>query len=146
MTKDMVTQLLQGLETRLKQQLMSANVLSTELERRVQESPVIESNDRDRQELVEELRHQQDSNNFLRKTCEEALKRTVSERTGQHIRDVRATDHGVALAGFVNAPQSQEVKHQDIAGISADGHSMSFAGVVNGVDFAALAAAMRTSP
>jgi hypothetical protein len=34
--------------------------------------------------------------------CEEALSRTVDERTGQKIKGVKATNYSAAVAGFIN--------------------------------------------
>jgi hypothetical protein len=78
-----------------------------------------------RQELLQEIRQQQASNNALRKMCEEALSRTVYERTGQKIKGVKATDDSSALAGFVNTSGGESKIDQDISDITA--HNRSFA-------------------
>jgi hypothetical protein len=79
-----------GIECSLQQLSVGA---STELSKESEQS---------RQELLEEIRKQQASNDTFRKMCEEALSRTVYERTGQEIKGVKATNYSSSWTGFIN--------------------------------------------
>lgn len=92
----------------------------------------------DKQDLIHELGRQRATIDAFQGICEKALKTVVFERTGQTIRDVKATDNSVALTGFVNAEGEETRIEQDISQIAADGRSIAVSGVVNNVDFTAL--------
>ena len=88
-----------------------------------------------RQELLQEIQEQKASNDSFRRMCEEALSRTVYERTGQKIKGVRATDDSAALAGFVNITGEGLKIDQDISDVTADKRSFAAAGVIMNMDF-----------
>ena len=67
--------------------------------------------------------------------CEEALSKTVYERTGQKIKAVRATNNSSALAGFINISEEESKIDQDISDITADNRSFAAAGVIKNLDF-----------
>ena len=66
--------------------------------------------------------------------CKEALSRTVYKRTGQKIKGIRATNDGVALAGFINTSGEELNINQDISDINADNRGFIIVGVVKNVD------------
>lgn len=88
-----------------------------------------------RQELLQEIQKQKASNDSFRRICEEALSRTIYERTGQKIKGVRATDDSAALAGFVNITGEGLKINQDISDVTADKRSFAAAGVIMNIDF-----------
>ena len=88
-----------------------------------------------RQELLSEMRQQQTSNETFRKVCEEALSRTVQERTGQKIKGVKAINHSSALAGFINVSGEQVRIDQDISDVIAENRSFAGAGVIENLNF-----------
>jgi hypothetical protein len=57
-----------------------------------------EESEQSKQELLQELKRQKVASTALRDMCEEALSRTVYERTWQKIKGIKATNDGVALA------------------------------------------------
>ena len=65
---------------------------------------------------------------------EEALSRTVYERTGQMIRGVKATNNSSALTGFINTSGEELKIDQDISDVTADNWSVAVAGVIKNVD------------
>jgi hypothetical protein len=67
--------------------------------------------------------------------CEEALSRTVYERTGQKIKGVKATNYSSALAGFINTSGEESKINQDISDVTADNRSFAVAGVMKNLDF-----------
>jgi hypothetical protein len=93
-----------------------------------------EESDQSRRELLQELEKQQLASTILRDTCEEALMRTVYQRTGQKIKGVKATNDGVALTGFINMPEQGANMNQDISDISADNRGFVIAGIANAID------------
>jgi hypothetical protein len=94
-----------------------------------------EESERSRQELLQEMRQQKASNDAFRRICEEALSRTVYERTGQKIKDVKVTNYSAALTGFINTSGEEFKIDQDISGVTADNWSIATAGVIKNVDF-----------
>lgn len=88
-----------------------------------------------RQELLHELKRQQAANTLFQEMCEEALSRTVFERTGQKIKGVKATRDSTALAGFINASGEELKINQDILDVTADNRSFAAAGVIKNVNF-----------
>src|SRR5947209_15997243 len=111
-------------ETVLQQQSARADGQRTEIESSLQQLSVrdgtrlSEESEQSRQELLQEIRQQQASNDALRKMCEEALSRTVYERTGQKIKAVKATNNSSALAGFINTSGEESKIDQDISDIT----------------------------
>lgn len=94
-----------------------------------------EESEQSKQELLRELERQQASSTALRDMCKEALSRTVYERTGQKIKGIRATNDGVALAGFINTSGEELNMNQDISDISADNKGFVVVGVAKNIDF-----------
>jgi hypothetical protein len=101
----------------------------------VSSTPLSEEAELSRQELLQEIQKQKASNDSFRRMCEEALSRTVFERTGQKIKGVRATDDSSALAGFVNITGEGLKIDQDISDVTADRRSFAAAGVIMNMDF-----------
>jgi vacuolar-type H+-ATPase subunit E/Vma4 len=94
-----------------------------------------EESEQSRQELLQELKRQQAANTVFREMCEEALSRTVFERTGQKIKGIKATQDSSALAGFINASGEELKINQDISDVTADNRSFAAAGVIKNLDF-----------
>jgi hypothetical protein len=67
--------------------------------------------------------------------CQEALLKTVYERTGQNIRGVKATNYSSALTGFINTSGEELKIDQDISDVTADHWSVAVAGVIKNLDF-----------
>ena len=67
--------------------------------------------------------------------CEEALSRTVYERTGQKIKGVQATSYSFALAGFINTLGEESKIDQDISDVTADNQSFTAGGVIKNLNF-----------
>jgi hypothetical protein len=87
-----------------------------------------EESEQSKQELLQELEQQQASNIRLQEICEEALSTTVYKRTGQKIKDVKATNESSAVAGFINTSGDELKITQDISGVTADNKSFAAAG------------------
>lgn len=144
MIKELGDQMLVHLETILSKKLTEANEDRKAIVR--YEAEALASSDvEDNQDLIYELGRQRATIDAFQGICEKALKTVVFERTGQTIRDFRATNNSVALTGFVNAEGEETHIEQDISQIAADGHSIAVAGVVNNVDFTALYSHMHQS-
>ncbi|RSL90927.1 hypothetical protein CEP51_000480 [Fusarium floridanum] len=142
MIKELGDQMLGHLETLLTKKFAEANEDRKAMVR--YEAEALTSIDvEDKHDLIRELGQQRAMINAYQGLCEKALKIVVFERTGQTIRDVKATDNSVALTGFVNAEGEEMRIEQDISQIAADGRSIAVAGVVNNVDFAALYSHMQ---
>ncbi|RMJ17206.1 hypothetical protein CDV36_003147 [Fusarium kuroshium] len=142
MIKELGDQMLGHLETLLTKKFAEANEDRKAMVR--YEAEALTSIDvEDKHDLIRELGQQRAMINAYQGLCEKALKTVVFERTGQTIRDVKATDNSVALTGFVNAEGEEMRIEQDISQIAADGCSIAVAGVVNNVDFAALYSHMQ---
>ncbi|KAH7014041.1 hypothetical protein B0J12DRAFT_790806 [Macrophomina phaseolina] len=88
-----------------------------------------------RQELLEELKNQQAANAALKQICEEVRSKTKSERTGQTIKDVKATRDSLIAVGFMNTSAKESgVEKQYIKGVTADHGSKTLAGVAKDVN------------
>jgi hypothetical protein len=137
-------QMLGHLETLLSKKLAEAKEDRKAIVR--YEAEALASSDvEDKQDLIHELGRQRATIDAFQGICEKALKTVVFERTGQTIRDVKATDNSVTLTGFVNAEGKEIHIEQDISQIAADGRSIAVAGVVNNVGFTALYSQMQQS-
>ncbi|EEU36620.1 uncharacterized protein NECHADRAFT_97213 [Fusarium vanettenii 77-13-4] len=142
MIKELGDQMLGHLETLLSKKLAETNEDRKAIVR--YEAEALESSGvGDKQDLIRELGQQRATIDAVQGICEKALKTVVSERTGQTIRDVKATDNSMALTGLVNAEEEEIRIEQDISQIAADGRSIAVAGVVNNVDFTALYSQMQ---
>jgi hypothetical protein len=139
--KEMKDMMLQQNETVLQRETERAASETVEIERSLQQLSVgastelSEESEQSRQELLKEIRKQQASNDTFRKMCEEALSRTVYERTGQKITGVKATNYSSALAGFINTSGEESKINQDISGVIADNWSVAVIGVIKNLDF-----------
>ena len=87
-----------------------------------------------RQELVQEIRQQQASNETFRKICEEILSRTVYDCTGQKIKGIKASEDSTAVAGFINTSGEELKIEQDIC-VTADKRSFAGADVIKNMNF-----------
>ena len=56
-----------------------------------------EETEQSKQELVQEIRQQQASNETFRKICEEILSRTIYECTGQKIKGIKASEDSTSV-------------------------------------------------
>ena len=142
MIKELGDQMLGHLEALLTKKLAKANEDHKAIVRYEAEAMAL-SDIEDKQDLIREFGQQRATIDAFQGICEKALKAVVFERTGQTIRDVKATDNSVALTGFVNAEGEETRVEQDISQIAADGRSIAVAGVVNNVDFTALHSQMQ---
>jgi hypothetical protein len=139
--KEMKNMMLKQNETVLQQEMTRADGERTEIESTLQQLSVgdstrlSEESEQSKQELLQEIRQQQASNDAFRKTCEEALSRTVYERTGQKIKGVKATNNSSAFAGFINTSGEESKIDQDISDITADNRSFAAAGVIKNLNF-----------
>jgi hypothetical protein len=139
--RDVKDSMLQQNEAILQQEIAQAKSQTMEIERSLQQLSVSvnielsKESEQGRQELIQEIRRQQASNNTLRKMCDEALSRTAYERKGQKIKGVKATNHSLALTGFINTSGEESRIDQDISDVTADNWSVSVAGVIKNVDF-----------
>lgn len=94
-----------------------------------------EESERSRQELFYVMQQQKTSNDTLQKMCEEALSRTVYERTGQKIKGVKATNNSAAPTGtFISSGEDPKID-QDISDVTADNWSFAPVGYFKGMDF-----------
>jgi hypothetical protein len=81
------------------------------------------------QELLHELKRQKDANVILGETV---------TRAKQSIKNVKATNQGVVLTGFINAPEQASKTDQDISNIEADNKGFVIAGTANNIDISSL--------
>jgi hypothetical protein len=140
--KDMMLKYHEGV---VRQQITQANTETAEVQRSMQQltarsgelSLVLQDqeSEQSRQKVLQELGQQQVAINILKEICEEALSRTVFERTGQKIKGVKATNNSSALAGFINTSGEESRIDQDISDITADNWSIAAAGVIKNMDF-----------
>ena len=136
--KEMKDMMLLQNEAALQQEIARADGQQTAIESSLQQLSVgggtqlSEESEQSRQELLQEIRQQQVSNDTFRKMCEEALSRTVYERTGQKI---KATNYSTAVTGFINTSGEELNIAQDISDVTADNWSVAVAGVIKDVDF-----------
>ena len=126
--KEMKDMMLQQNENVLQKEIARVDGQGTEMK-------TFQELEQNRQELLREIRQQQASNDTLRKICEDAISRTINERTGQKIKGVKATDHSSALAGFINTSGEELRVDQDISDVNAHNKSFAGAGVIKGLDF-----------
>jgi len=140
LAKEQKDSILEATEADLEQELTRAGKEMVEIEQSLQRFTVGGSTERDeeseqsKKELLRELERQQAASTALRNMCEEALSRTVYQRTGQKIKGVKATNDGIALAGFINVPGEELNISQDISDVSADNRGFVIVGVANNVD------------
>ena len=139
--------MLQQNEAIVQQQIVRADTETAQIERSMQQlassrggelSSVPQQtseSEQSRQELLQELERQQAANNAFKAMCEEALSKTVYERTGQKIKGVKATNNSSAITGFMNTSGEESRIEQDISDVSADNWSIAVAGVIKNVDF-----------
>jgi hypothetical protein len=145
--KEIKDMMLQQNEAVVQQQIIRADTETAQIERSMQQlassrggelSSVPQQtseSEQSRQELLQELERQQAANNAFKAMCEEALSKTVYERTGQKIKGVKATNNSSAITGFINTSGEEERIEQDISDIGADNWSIAVAGVIKNVDF-----------
>ncbi|KAF2686546.1 hypothetical protein K458DRAFT_476409 [Lentithecium fluviatile CBS 122367] len=145
--KEMKDIMLQQNEVVVRQQITQADTETAEIDRNVQQlamsrsselsrvSQQTEESEQSRQELLQELGRQQAANNALKEMCEEALSKTIYQRTGQKIKGVKATNHSSAFTGFINTSGEDLGVDQDITDVSADNWSVAVAGVIKNLDF-----------
>jgi hypothetical protein len=142
--KEMKDMMLRQNEAVLQQEITRADGQRTDIERALLHISVADNTQasgesaQSRQELLHEVRQQRASNDAFRRMCEEALSRTVFERTGQKIKGVKATDHSSALAGFINTSGEELKIDQDISDVTATNRSFAGAGVIKNLNFADL--------
>jgi hypothetical protein len=140
LAKEQKNSILEANEADLEQELTRAGKDMIEIEQSLQRFTVGQSTERDeeseqsKKELLTELERQQAANTLLRNMCEEALSRTVYQRTGQKIMGIKVTNDGIALAGFINVPGEELNISQDISDVSADNRGFVIVGVANNVD------------
>ena len=88
------------------------------------------------EQLLEEMQEEKASNEFFRKTCEEALLKTKNIHDGieQEIKNTKADNYSKAVAGLINT--SGEVRNikQNISETDAKGGSFAGAGIIDGLD------------
>ena len=91
---------------------------------------------RNLEQLLEEIQGQKASNEFFRKTCEEALLKTKNIHDGieQDIKETKADNSSKAIAGLINT--SGEVRNikQIISDTSAERGGFAGAGIIHGLD------------
>jgi hypothetical protein len=138
--KEMKDMMLKQNEAILQQEIVRADSQTAEIECSLQQLSVGSNtepseSEQSRKELLQEIRQQQASSNTLRKMCEEALSRTVYERTGQKIKGIKATNYSSALTGFINTSGEELKIDQDISDVSADNRSIAVAGVIKDLNF-----------
>ena len=139
--KEMKEMMLKRNETDLHQEIARADGQKSDIESTLQQlsagdrTQLSEESEQSRQDLLQEIRQQQASNDAFRKMCEEALSKTVYERTGQKIKGVRATNYSSALAGFINTSGEESNIDQDISDVTADNQSVAVAGVIKNLNF-----------
>lgn len=135
MTKEMVDPMLLQMERMIERQILGVRTEQGELTRYAPPP--------NRDDILAELRHQRKSYEAIQNICEEALKKTVYQRTGQKIFNIKAHDKSVTLTGFVNAEEEESRIDQEISDVAAAGYSIAVAGVVKNIDYVALAGQMR---
>ncbi len=144
LAKEQKDSILKANEADLEHELTRAGKETVEIEQSLQQLIVggsielDEESEQSKQELLQELKRQQAASTALRDMCKEALSRTVYERTGQKIKGIKATNDGVALAGFINTSGDKLNMNQDISDVSADSRGFVVAGVARNVDMKAL--------
>ncbi|MCJ1314317.1 hypothetical protein MMC25_007998, partial [Agyrium rufum] len=121
LAKEQKGNILKANEADLERELTRVGKEIVEIEQSLQQLTVSgstepdEESEQSKQELLQELERQQAASTALRNMCEEALSRTVYERTGQKIKGIKATNDGVALVGFINTSGEELHINQDIS-------------------------------
>jgi hypothetical protein len=139
LAKEQKDSILQANEADLEHELTRQGKEMVEIEQSLQQLTAGGSTEPDgeseqsKHELLQELERQQAASTALRNMCEEALSRTVYERTGQKIKGIKATNYGIALAGFINTGEELNI-NQDISDVSADDRGFVVIGVVKNLD------------
>jgi hypothetical protein len=136
--KEMKDMMLQQNEVVVQQQIVQVDTGSAEVQRAVQHLMNDDQSGtppQNKEELLQELKRQQETNKTFKDMCEEALFTTTHERTGQKIRGLKATNNSSALAGFINTSGDKWKINQDISDLHADNWSTALAGVIENVDF-----------
>lgn len=140
LAKEQKDSILKADEADLEQELTRAGKEMVEIEQSLQQftaggsTEPDEESEQSKQELLQELERQQAASTALRNMCEETLPRTVYKRAGQKIKGIKATNDGVALAGFINTSGEELNINQDISDVSADNRDFVVVGVVKNVD------------
>jgi hypothetical protein len=78
-------------------------------------------------------------------SSEAVLSHVQRERTGQKIKGVKATDDGIAVAGFINTLGDIPSIDQDISDVTAAKASFAGAGVIMGLNFKDLSSSSDAS-
>lgn len=138
MTKEMVDPMLKQMEKMIERQILGVRTEQGALARYTPPRNVT-----NRDEILAELKHQRKTYEAMQKICEEALKKTVHQRTGQKIFNVHATEKSVTLTGFINSEEEESRIDQEISDVSASDYSISAVGVVKKIDYEGLADKMR---
>ena len=122
--KDRADRELAAIESSMKQLLVSIR------------DEVNEESKRNLEQLLEEMQEQKASNEFLRKTCEEALLKTKNIHDGieQEIKNTKADNNSKAVAGLINTSGQVRNVKQNISDTSAGGGSFAGAGIIQDLD------------
>ncbi|KAF0636477.1 hypothetical protein FPSE5266_02802 [Fusarium pseudograminearum] len=115
----------------------------TKHEKRVME--LHQNENEDKTALLNEISRQKTMIEALQRTFEEELKATVSERTKQNIRDIKAADNSMGLTGFINTDKEEAKVDQNISQIYTDGDSVSVTGMAKNIDIVAMLSLMKSS-
>ena len=122
--KDRADRELAAIESSMKQLLVSIR------------DEVNEESKRNLEKLLEEMQEQKASNDFFRKTCEEALLKTKNIHNGieQEIKNTKADNNSKAVAGLINTSGKVRNVKQNISDTSAGGGSFAGAGIIQDLD------------
>ena len=122
--KDRADRELAAIESSMKQLLVSIR------------DEVNEESKRNLEQLLEEMQEQKASNDFFRKTCEEALLKTKNIHNGikQEIKNTKADNNSKAVAGLINTSGKVRNVKQNISDTSAGGGSFAGAGIIQDLD------------
>ena len=101
-----------------------------------QVSQASENTNCESQERITELLRQIETKKLLAKICDEAYTVTHSARTGIRVHGVQATEGGLALGGYINAPADLKMNHDiNVSEISAHGAESTAMGGYMNIDF-----------
>ena len=96
----------------------------------------LQNTDNEAQELIAELTDPQNANKLLAKMYDDAYSATHFARTGIRVHGVKATEGGLALGGYINAPAELKMNHDmNVSDISAEGSDSTAMGGYMVVDF-----------
>ena len=97
---------------------------------------VNEESKQDLEQLLEEMQEEKASNEFFRKTCEEALLKTKNIHDGirQEIKNTKADNNSRAVAGLIDTSGEVRNVKQNISNTDAKGGSFAGAGIIHGLD------------